>query len=453
MIEARKAVAVNERTCRRMTIAAVVVTVAAFLAASWGALSRLEEIRYDSRAIRTNALPSIQSLSAARRKLGTIGVMIAQLDRVPLMPEALVELRSAIASLEADVNAYFALPRYPGEREEWSSVRACIDGLHAALDGLDPSSVVTPSPEVQARLAVAIDRADAALLATMDRNAAEIQSFVQNIVSTRASALRRALLFNGIGVLLAALLLLMALRSLRRQVAAERRAQHLLEIRATELEAFAGRVAHDLVAPLTPTVLWLERLRSSPDETTRNIAVRASRGVGRVTELVDALFAFARAAREAHETTTSDLDQVAREVVSGFEELAATSHVSLTLESPGPVPLAIHPGIVASVLGNLVQNAMRYLGESPIRRVTVRLQQRNGCARVEVVDTGPGVPLALQERIFDPYFRAAGRDQPLGLGLGLATARRLVEAQGGTIGVTSFGAGSTFWFELPTPAA
>jgi signal transduction histidine kinase len=55
----------------------------------------------------------------------------------------------------------------------------------------------------------------------------------------------------------------------------------------------------------------------------------------------------------------------------------------------------------------------------------------------------------LQERIFDPYFRAAGRDQHLGLGLGLATARRLVEAHGGSIGVVSLGAGSTFWFELP----
>ncbi|KAB2898279.1 MAG: HAMP domain-containing histidine kinase [Kofleriaceae bacterium] len=440
---------VDERTGRRMIILAVVVTVAAFLGASWAALSRLHEIRRDSRVIAASALPSIQSLSAARRKLGHIGVMISQLDRVPLVPGALAELRVVTSGLAVDVNAYFAVPTYAGEREDWWAVLACIEELRTVLGDLDASSPVTPSPATQARLAAAVDRADATLLASMDRNADQIEALTAHIESTRASAVRRAVVFNAVGVVLAGLLLAMALRSLRRQIAAERRAQQLLEARATELEAFAGRVAHDLVAPLTPTFLWLERLRASSDPTTRNAAERALRGVGRATELVDALFTFARAPREAHPAASSDLDHVAREVLGNFEELAITSQASLELVSPGPVPLEVHPGIVSSVLGNLVQNAIRYLGDAPVRRVTVRLQQTSGRARVEVADTGPGIATALQERIFDPYFRAAGRDQPLGLGLGLATARRLVEAHGGTIGVWSLGAGATFWFELP----
>jgi signal transduction histidine kinase len=433
-----------------MIILAMLVTVAAFLGASCVALVRLRQIRHDSRAIVTTALPTIRTLSEAHRKLGHLAVLIWHLDRGPLAPDTLREIRRAIDGLAVHADAYAALPSNDRERGDWWMVGECIGELRAVFDAIDASNPTTPAAEVQVRLASVVDRADAVLLSSIERNATVIEGFVGRIESTRASALRRALVFNGVGVVLAALVLVMVLRSLRRQVVAERCAQSLLEARAAELEAFAGRVAHDLVAPLTPTVLWLERLRESPDTATRNAAEKALRGVGRVTELVDALFAFARAPRGEHlVAASSDLEEVAREVVAGFEELAATSHVSLELVSSGPVPIDVHAGIVASILGNLVQNAIRYLGDTPIRRVTVRLQQNNGRARVEVIDTGPGIPPGLLERIFDPYFRAAGRDQSLGLGLGLATARRLVEVHGGSIGVSSVGAGSTFWFELP----
>jgi signal transduction histidine kinase len=447
-----KVVAVDERNGRRMIILAALVTVGAFLGASCAALARLQQIRHDSRAIVTTALPSIRTLSEADRSLGRVAVLISQLDGAPLGPETLREIRHAIGRLELHADAYVALPAAPGERQDWWMVRECISELGAVFDAIDASNPKNPATEVQLRLASAVDRADAVLLASIERNATTIHGFVGHIESTRASALRRALVFNGVGVVLAALLLVMVLRSLRRQVAAERCAQSLLEARAAELEAFAARVAHDLVSPLTPTVLWLERLRESPDIATRNTAEKALRGVGRVTELVDALFAFARAPRGEQLVASSDLEQVAREVVAGFEELAATSHVSLELVSSGPMPSDVHAGIVASILGNLLQNAIRYLGNAQVRRVTVRLTQKSGRTRVEVIDTGPGVPPELQERIFDPYFRAAGRDQSLGLGLGLATARRLVEAHGGSIGVSSAGTGSIFWFELPAPS-
>ena len=68
--------------------------------------------------------------------------------------------------------------------------------------------------------------------------------------------------------------------------------------------------------------------------------------------------------------------------------------------------------------------------------------------RVEVADTGAGVPEAMHERIFEPYVRV-DRHQP-GLGLGLATVRRLVNAHRGQVGVDPReGAGALFWFVLP----
>jgi signal transduction histidine kinase len=69
--------------------------------------------------------------------------------------------------------------------------------------------------------------------------------------------------------------------------------------------------------------------------------------------------------------------------------------------------------------------------------------------RIEVSDTGPGVPAELQARLFNPYVRAGSASIP-GLGLGLATVRRLADAYGGEVGLDDNpGGGSRFWIELP----
>ena len=100
------------------------------------------------------------------------------------------------------------------------------------------------------------------------------------------------------------------------------------------------------------------------------------------------------------------------------------------------------------MLSNLIRNAVKYIGTGDERRVTIRVEPRDETARVEVSDTGVGVPESLALHVFEPYVRATDNAKP-GLGLGLATVRRFVEAYGGRVGVESSpGRGSTFWFEL-----
>jgi signal transduction histidine kinase len=99
-------------------------------------------------------------------------------------------------------------------------------------------------------------------------------------------------------------------------------------------------------------------------------------------------------------------------------------------------------------VSNLVGNAVKYMGNATDRRVTVRAGDLGPCLRVEVEDRGPGVPPEQRDRIFQMYERAAGSTQP-GLGLGLATVRRLAEGHGGAAGLESPSVGSRFWFELP----
>jgi signal transduction histidine kinase len=102
---------------------------------------------------------------------------------------------------------------------------------------------------------------------------------------------------------------------------------------------------------------------------------------------------------------------------------------------------------------NLMRNAVKYMSDSAVKRITVRVVPRKNAVRIEVEDTGPGVPDGLQTKIFEPYVRAEGVTQP-GLGLGLATVKRFCEAHGGDVGVRSQpGQGSVFWFTLPKTQA
>ena len=109
---------------------------------------------------------------------------------------------------------------------------------------------------------------------------------------------------------------------------------------------------------------------------------------------------------------------------------------------------ACAPGVLASILSNLVRNGIRYVGDRPRREVRVAVHEYESTLRVEVEDTGPGLPTGLESTVFDPYVR--GQSGSPGLGLGLATVKRLAEAYGGSVGVVSrAGEGCTFWFELP----
>ena len=101
------------------------------------------------------------------------------------------------------------------------------------------------------------------------------------------------------------------------------------------------------------------------------------------------------------------------------------------------------------VLLNLLSNAIKY--NRPNGSVTISCAQEHGRVRLSVSDTGPGISVGLQARLFTPFDRLDAETKGIeGTGLGLALSKGLVEAIGGTLGVNSeVGKGSTFWIELP----
>jgi signal transduction histidine kinase len=226
--------------------------------------------------------------------------------------------------------------------------------------------------------------------------------------------------------------------------------RHLAALRVADLENFAGRVAHDIRSPLASVYLAVGLAgRHTGDPRAHGALDRATRTLQRVGQLVDDLLVFAGASALPCERSEAEVPEVVHDVVETMGFAANEKEIDLRLEEPCAATVACSPGVLTSMVSNLVANAIKYLGDAPVKRVTVRARPLGSRTRIEVEDTGPGVPRELWGRIFDPYVRAACTKTP-GLGLGLATVRRLAEAHCGSVGIESeVGSGSVFWVELP----
>ncbi len=210
------------------------------------------------------------------------------------------------------------------------------------------------------------------------------------------------------------------------------------------LEHFAAQVSHDLKNPLTSVSLSLEALELEVAEPYQvDTVARARRGVDRMNRLIDNLLDFATQGGSPGE----DLVDLAAEADLALDDLAG--HVVRDAVRVGALPSV--PGDAAqlrSVLMNLIDNAAKFTDDGERPEIEVVATALEGRSRIEVRDRGRGVPVAARERIFAPLARL---DKSVaGAGIGLATCRRVVEAHGGSIGVTArAGGGSVFWFDLP----
>jgi signal transduction histidine kinase len=251
----------------------------------------------------------------------------------------------------------------------------------------------------------------------------------------------------GLATVAAAVLLWRALRGHHRLL---REHQSTLERRAAEMEAFASRVAHDIKGPLSAVSLSLDRaIRHATEEPLAGVIARGRRGVERVVVIIDGLLGFARAGARPEPGARAELGEVVADVLAAHRSDADAVACELATELPATAPIACSAGVLTSLLTNMVGNAIKYIGSGPARRVVVRAMDRGDAIRVEVQDTGPGIPAHLREAVFQPYVRV-GDTSAAGIGLGLATVKRLVEGHGGRVGVdAALARGSIFWFELP----
>jgi len=142
---------------------------------------------------------------------------------------------------------------------------------------------------------------------------------------------------------------------------------------------------------------------------------------------------------------------VIERAVSLVEEPAAERHMTVTILPGGDgIRARIDPRVMEQVLENLLDNAVKYAGESAHVEISARL--RNGRVEIVVADDGVGISPAHVGRIFERFYRVdAGRSRELGgTGLGLAIVKHMVELLGGTVDVESeLGRGARFTIRLP----
>jgi signal transduction histidine kinase len=225
--------------------------------------------------------------------------------------------------------------------------------------------------------------------------------------------------------------------------------QARLERSDERLASFAGQVTHDLKTPLTTMSLSLELIRDELEdgasaEDVLPLIARALRGSARMSAMIEDVLAFARVGTTIDRVPV-DLGKVAADVVADLG--GCLDGVDLVI---GELPVV--PGdesLLRSLLLNLVSNAAKFRSPDRPLSVAVSASPQGGGWRIAVVDNGVGVPNDQREKVFEPMVRLDKRVE--GMGIGLATCRRVVDAHGGTIvaATPESGVGTAFLVDLP----
>lgn len=219
-------------------------------------------------------------------------------------------------------------------------------------------------------------------------------------------------------------------------------------------------ISHDLRTPLASTRALIEAVAdgvAADQQTEERYLSSASRELAHLSRLVDDLFELARIDAGVLQLTFEEasLHDLISDTISSFQPQAEHRGVTLVGEVSGDVdPVLANPPRLQRVLHNLLSNALRHTPADGT--VALRARPQGNEIRVEVSDTGEGIAAEDLPRVFERSFRAersrtrAEREYTPGAGLGLAIARGLIEAHGGTMSVESdLGRGSRFRFTLP----
>ena len=240
-------------------------------------------------------------------------------------------------------------------------------------------------------------------------------------------------------------------------VASQLRAQNARLLELDQLKGnFISTVSHELRTPLTSIVGYLELLE---DEiagplapTQRQYVENMRQSASHLSGLVDSILDSARLARGALEVRCEDIDLgiIAQGAVETLRAVAERKQLQLTSVVADDLPLALGDSVrLTQVLHNLIGNAIKFTRSGGA--IQVHVFASPGGVRLEVRDTGIGIPTEQIERVFEPFFQVDGTltREHNGTGLGLTIVRDMVQAMGGEVGVTSEpGNGSVFWVTL-----
>jgi len=225
---------------------------------------------------------------------------------------------------------------------------------------------------------------------------------------------------------------------------------------------FMADASHELRTPVAilrgEAEVALSRLDRKPEEYRESLAVLRAESQ-RLTHIVEDLFTLARADAGQYPLSPHDfyLDELVADSTRTTRTLALAKRITLNCDAAQELPIHADEALLRRMILNLLDNAFKYTPEGGSVSVTGR--RDGGEYALSITDTGPGIPVELQPRIFERFFRAdkarsRAESDGGGAGLGLSIARWIAEAHHGRLELTrSNASGSTFTAYLPAKSA
>jgi two-component system phosphate regulon sensor histidine kinase PhoR len=217
---------------------------------------------------------------------------------------------------------------------------------------------------------------------------------------------------------------------------------------------FIANVSHELRTPLTSIQGYTETLldSASEDDHVRDFLEIIRKNAARMSRLTEDLLTLARveSGEQRFEIRTVTPEELLREAVESFEDLAHAQGIVLRIEEVAAGPVKADSEAIHQVLSNLIDNALKYGASGG--QISLGARPADQTIEFYVRDLGPGIPSEHLRRLFERFYRVdkARSRESGGTGLGLAIAKHIMLAHGGTIRAESeLNHGSSFLFTLP----
>ncbi|HEY2029712.1 MAG TPA: ATP-binding protein [Myxococcales bacterium] len=433
----------------RALAVALLLVIGAFVGATIWSQRASHSIDDDALFISRDAAPGAAFVSNFRADMRDLQAQVARI--VAGRPGDLKQIDLLKNRRDDSLAQALALPKDEHESDLFVELRASLRGfdeaVKRALDEVHAGHLQQARDTMEHDIRPLADEVSVAATELVQYDTKSAADAAVRIETARRRADLFAYELDALCAMLSIGAALLALRIIRQARRVEEEKRVLIERKAEELEQFAGRVAHDILSPLSAVSMAVAIVEKRQPQEAEALS-RASSSLQRVRGIVDGLLEFARAGARPEAGARTEVRPIVEGLLEELQPIADRAAAKLDVADIPACAVECSPGVLLSLIGNLMRNAIKYLGDSKQREVSLHIRTRRGRVLFEVQDTGPGIPSHLTQRVFQPYVRGPNVAAP-GIGLGLATVKRLVESHGGSVGLRPApGGGCIFWFEL-----
>jgi len=416
---------------------------------------RVAELRSATEGVVYDAMTDVLLMARMGRDLDQVRLLTDEHvfeKTAPAMAALEGRIAGALDDYDAAADEFESMPVLDDEQTPWSDLKAALRAIEPRLASVLAMSRRNDDEAARLELVGVEDlftRAANDLRGLSELNAKSAKDAVPRVAALQRSSELYLALLATLGAGLAITVGLVVTRALQARERMMRDYAEQLETSNKDLDAFAGRVAHDLRAPLTTATLttsWLSR-NSAEVEHQKKLDV-LKRSFGRMDAIIQDLLALSRIAPNGA-TSLCDPAAAAEQLRDELTSRADQTSVTLTIDVQAAT-VHCSEGLLRQVVWNLADNAMKYRRSDVPQHVEICGRACGETYELAVRDNGIGISDEEANKVFEPFFRASGARREPGTGLGLSIVKRAVEASGGWITVTSEpGSGSEFVAKLP----